>query len=297
MKRGVLHAARRVTAAARRGAPEATTAYGVSAGFFRAPQCEKKEKASVWNDQLKRFSENTKKKKLNNELFRFGRSAFPKWKERSGYQAATPHPSFFYLAFLPGYDVAACGASSTKSFVDMGYQAQEGVDRCEKAQLVIIDSLERFHMPCPSAEWLAHLTYIVSNGITVTTAACCASVGGNVRRLRRSEFVEHRAASEEEVTFAFEEDFARRHPEVVAAVRTCASPAASKWRVEKRSSGAASGASGSQRRQPPVQKKNKKMVSIEVAGLESMWQSLLLLRRVRNTKAAPLAWRKDRVYV
>jgi len=297
VKRGVLRVAHRVTVAARRSAPEATNAYGVSAGFFRAPQWEKKEKTSVWNDKLKRFNEDTKKKKLNNERFRFGRSAFPKWKERSGYQAATPHPSFFYLAFLPDYDVAACGASSEKAFVDMGYQVQEGVDRCEFAQLVIIDSLERFHGPCPSAEWLPHLTYIVSKGITVTTAASCASVGGNVRRLRRSEFVEHRAASEEEVAFSFEEGFARRHPEVVAAVRTCASPKTSKWRVEKVSKKAASGASGSQRRQPPVQKKNNKIVSIEVAGLESMWQSLLLLRRVRNTKAAPLAWQSDRVYV
>lgn len=290
VKRGVLRAARDVTAAARLGAPVGTTAYGVSADFFRAPLGEKKEKTSVWNAKLKRFSDDSKKKRLNNNLFRFGRGAFPKWKERSGRLAATPYPVIHRVAFLPGYTAAACGAASTQALTDMGYSVRDGAERCENAQLVIIDSLERFHGSCPSAEWLAHLTYIVGNGITVTTAACCASVQGDVRKLRKSAFIEHRAASGENATFAFAEDFARRHPQVVAAVKACAAPAASKWRVEKRTRGAASCAT----------KKScasTKKVSIEVTGLDSLWQHLLLLRRVRNTKTAPLAWRGDRVCV
>ena len=39
----------------------------------------------------------------------------------------------------------------------------------------------------------------------------------------------------------------------------------------------------------------RKKVTVEATDLESIWQSLLLLRRVRNSKSAPLVWRRDRV--
>lgn len=300
VKRGVLRAAKRMTVAARRSAPEVQTAYGVDAGFFRPPAGEKKETTSVWNDKLKRFSHDSKIKRSNNLLLRWGRGAFPKWKERSGRQAETPYPVIYRLALLPGCTEAACGASPARSFKEMGFCVQEGIDRCEKAQLAIVDSLERFHGLCPSAEWLAHFAYIVGNGITVTTAACCASAGGNARRLRRTEFVEHKAASEQDVTWAFAEDFANMHPEVVSAVKNCAARPTSKWSVEKRKAagGARGTTSGSQRRQGQSGgTTKKKQERIEVCGLESMWQSLLLLRRVRNIKSAPLAWRSDRAHM
>jgi len=164
VKRGVLMAARRLTQAARDGSYSAvaSTPYGVSTDCLRAPQAERRERTAVWNDKLKRFSDDSRKKKLLGEIGRFGRSAFPKWKERSGHMAETPDPVISTLAFVPACAMAACGASQTRSFSDMGYIVQQGPDRCFNAQLVIIDSLERFHGPCPSAEWALTLDRICS---------------------------------------------------------------------------------------------------------------------------------------
>ena len=296
VKRGVLRAARSVAAAARNGSTGSMTPYGVSARFLRAPLGETKERTSVWNDKLKRFSELTKTKKIANLAFRFGRSQWPKWKERSGCLALTPHPVMHRLVFLPSYTSAASGADSIESLTKMGYQVQDGLGCCERAQLVIIDALERFHDPCPDAGWLVHLTYIVGRGITVTTASCCASVGGNVRRLARSDLIEHRPASEVDTTFTIGADFKRRHPQVVEALKDCADYANSKWRVEKAKAPVA--ASGALNRPPePTRSGGRKKLHIEVTGLESCWQSILSLRRVRNIKTAPLVWRGDRVCV
>jgi len=159
VKRGVLRAARRVTEAARAGSVPtvAMTPYGVSVGSLRAPPFERRERTTIWNEKLKRFSADSRKKKHLGEIGRFGRSAFPKWLERTGHLAQSPHPVIYRLAFLPDCDIAACGASETRYFSDMGYTVQEGADRCLNAQLVIIDSLERFHGACRSARWASTL--------------------------------------------------------------------------------------------------------------------------------------------
>lgn len=300
VKRGVLRAARCVTVAARSGSTSSMTPYGVSERSLRAPRAEKKEHTSVWNDKMKHFSELSAAKKILNEQYRFGRSAFPKWKERSGCLALTPHPVMSRLVFLPGYTSAACGADSIESIIGMGYQVRDGVDCCEKASLVIIDHLERFHGSCPAAEWLVHLTYIVGYGITVTTASCCASVVGNVRHLPRSDLIEHRPACEVDTTFFFEDDFKLRHPLVVSAVKACAASPKSQWSVVKKKIRAPVTTASRAVKRPPeaaIRKRSKKKLYIEVAGLESCWQSLLSLRRVRNIRTAPLVWRDDRVCV
>lgn len=162
VKRGVLRAARRLTQAARDGSYSAvaTTPYGVRPDCLRAPQSERRERTTVWNDKLKRFSEDSRKKKHLGEIGRFGRSAFPKWKERCGHLAETSYPVIHRLAFVPSCAMAACGASQTRSFSDMGYMVREGADRCWDAQLVIIDSLDRFHGPCASPEWALTLDRI-----------------------------------------------------------------------------------------------------------------------------------------
>ena len=98
------------------------------------------------------------------------------------------------------------------------------------------------------------------------------------------------------------------HPQVVAAVKACAAPKTSKWCVKVNAQAAAkantgtpaakakAAASGAGTGTPaPNHSDSKKKSVVEVTGLESLWQSMLLLRRVRNTPTAPLVWQGDRV--
>ena len=173
------------------------------------------------------------------------------------------------------------------------------------------------HFRAASERAIIHLAYIVAKGIPVATAACSLAIGGNVRRLPRSDFVEH-VGSTQEVCFSFDEAFKTNYPQVVSAIKHCAKNADCNWSVggkaasggNSRSSARGSGDSnrstgpgsgGSNRSTGPASggsnkpPKRSKKVTVQATTLESLWQSLLLLRRVRNSKSAPLVWRRDRV--
>jgi len=204
----------------------------------------------------------------------------------------------------------------------MGYATLLGEHRCAQAQLVIIDSLERFHGPCPSEEWVVHVTYIVAKGIPVTTAACCWGAFGDLREIPHSNFVEHIPATEQNVELDFDEGFQLRHKHAVRAVRACQGH----WKVKKTKSnvtrpallrpapagggtsgsrapacggGSRSSSSGLESSAPAsggqIQAKGKKVVVAPVSSLEDLWQLLQMLRRIRNSKGAPLIWRAERV--
>ena len=309
-KRGVLQAARRVVEATRSGSTSApaTTAYGVGPDFFRAPRGERKERTHVWNKKLQRFSTASKKKKLANELGRFGRHAFPKWKARMGHVArARCYPSFHRIAFLPDCDAAACGAATNQSFKEMGYATLLGQHRCDKAQLVIVDSLQRLIGSCPEEDWVIHATYIVAKGIMVTTAATCQDVSGDLRQIPQSHFIEHVPATEQPVEFDFDEGFKKRHAQVVRAVINACQDG--HWKVKKNTKQKAKNprerapacggaittdletpatASGGQTRG------KKRLMVVPVGSLLDLWQLLQGLRKIRNSRGAPLIWRGER---
>lgn len=307
-KRGVLRAARRVVAAGRTVSPSAPerSAYAVAPDFFRAPRGERNEETQVWNERLKRFSALSKTKKLQNEKAQNGRHVIPKWKPRLGRASLASHPTFQRIAFLPDCDAAACGAATKESFKEMGYSTLLGEHRCNKAQLVIVDSLERLSGSCPDEDWVIHATYIVAKGIMVATAAACQDAGGDPRKIRQSHFIQHIPATEQPVEFDFDEAFKRRHREVVEAVHECLG---GRWTVKKKkgkqtattarggapacggaitdSLGSPAPASGAQTRG----RGKKQLMVVPVGTLEHMWQLLQGLKKIKNSRGASVIWR------
>ncbi len=163
------------------------------------------------------------------------------------------------------------------------------------------------------------MIYIVAKGITMTTAACCWASGGPVRRLPQSNFVGHDPADQQAANFVVTAEFKRDHPEVTKALRAACGAKASRWKIVKpdqktrcaaparpgparggqlRSVSSASGdapgnsakISGCAATRGP-----KQAIEIKVTNLDSLWSALQMMRRVRNSKHAPLAWRAERV--
>lgn len=164
---------------------------------------------------------------------------------------------------------------------------------------------------------VVHMIYITAKGIPLTTAASCWAVGGRLMRLQRSDFLEHMAADQEPTVFTISKIMQDEHPEVYKAMRAACGAKGSKWQMGKRPKtgvGSASGdrvspqvvpssassgqlqqkvpASGGAKASPP-----KKPADVDVTSLGSLWVRLQMMRRVRNTKDAPLLWRSGRAIV
>ena len=160
VKASVQRAARSVVEAARdrhsQDVPE-MTAYGVRADTLRAPRFEKSSATSIWNKQLQRFSQDSQKYLKANEHGRLGRFGFAKPKSKCGYVKDGPFPLTHRVAFVPTCDPAACGAANTPDLTALGHRNLVGNHKCEHAQVVVIDSLERLHGTCPPSEWVSAL--------------------------------------------------------------------------------------------------------------------------------------------
>ena len=152
-----------------------------------------------------------------------------------------------------------------------------------------------------------------------------------MRKLARSNVVEHTPATERHVEFVFDEGFQRQRQDAVRAVRACAgkwtvnvtkTPRASKGATPARgnssrgstpacgggssscapacggdssSSGGGRGSSAPASGGQIQEKKKQKSMSVSVSSLGDLWQLLQMLRRIRNSRDAPLIWREERV--
>lgn len=280
--------------------------YGVDGTFFCSHRGERNEKTAVWNKKLQRFSNLTQSKKSANELMgRFGRSAFPRWKERTGYSMkSAAFPVLNRIAFMPPYDAAACGAVSKEKYTEMGYAVESGPQNYRLASILIIDSLERFHCQCPSREFIICVVYTIAKGIPVTTTACCNAAGGRVRQLPRSNIVEHVPANKRRVEFTFQDEFIHTYGDVVDAVRACSKDEASMWKVvdkRKVTKRCKAKCSDPAPRGPgfkvvvPACGGTRGCLHCEVGTIGDLWTNLQQLRRVKNDSTAALLWRRDRV--
>ena len=135
-------------------AAQARNRYGVETSFFASPVAELKEKTCVWNAGLQKFADMTKEKKRVNERGRLGRISFPKWNQRAGYSNDIPLPYIRCLSFIPSlrWNVPATTLRLYAEYKNMGYAVLEGRHTTAKADLVIIDSLERLQGPCLSED-------------------------------------------------------------------------------------------------------------------------------------------------
>ena len=290
-KRAVLRAAAsaRASAKRRRLDPSTRTAYGVTAGFFMASPLEKKERTPAWNDALKKFDEQSKRMRVKNMLGRMGRSAMPKWKARPAFVAASNLTYVRSLAYLPARDQAACGA------VPVGYEERSGVQRCRYAHMVLFDSLERLDADVAEEEWVVHLLYIVAKGLPITTQACAARVGGQVRRLNLTEIIAHSPMKTLSVEFLLADRFRRQHPSVVSSLSACSALDGSEWRTVRDFSRAP--ARGGAQPKAPARggaRGTKKKEQVRVDDLTSLWEWLKATRRMVNSQHVRMAWRKEK---
>ena len=316
VKRSVMKAAHIITREMSTREECVNTMYGVDSSFFGVPRGERKERTIVWNKRLQRFSDLSRTKNSINALQgSFGRSAFPRWKARRGCSAATAAPVMSRLAFMPPYNAAAGGAVSEDRYKEMGLVIDKGLHCCRLASIWIVDSLERLHGACPSEEWIICVIYIVAKGIPITTTKCCTAVGGDVRNLPRSNSVEHVPATNRNVVFTLQADFKRQYAGVVEAIRSCLGPD-SKWKLQDpgkakavakpkakpkakpvhggpQGSGAAAAAGGAdtQSQRPTA----NQTVRCEVGCLNDLWEVLQRVRRVVNSRTAPVLWMGERV--
>ena len=160
------------------------------------------------------------------------------------------------------------------------------------------------------------MIYITAKGIPLTTAASCWAAGGHLRILQRCDFLEHEAADQEPTVFTMSKTMQDQYPEVYKALRAACGAKGSKWQMGKRQKTDVGSASGDRLR-PPVAtssassgqlkqkapasggaKASSPKMSVDVdVSLGSLWERLKMMRRVRNTKDAPLLWRLGRAIV
>ena len=301
------------------------TAYGVNCKtFFKPSYGEQIKKSGAWNKRLQRFSDHTQTKKSNNEMGRFGRHSIPKWKARCGCAKTPDFPVFRRLVFMPEYTAsAACGAVPETNYTAKGYTIERGVHSCRFASLIVTDSMQRLHGPCPSQDLVICAIYIVAKGLPLTTVACANARGGDVRLIPHAHIVEHVPANIRRVDFSFHVDFKRQHSTVIEAVRNCCDGTDGKWKVvdfketarpcQGRSAArgprgaqvacattpARGGAQGSAVILPAssgdgrLKSNRNKVCRCEVSCMTDLWQCLQTLRRVKNHATAPLVWIKE----
>ena len=304
-RRGVLRAAERARAASvqkSRINPSEMTSYGVPAGVF---QTETMKGGPMWNKALEQFTKHTLRQRARNLLSLAGREGLPKHKPRPGYTGKPkfkPRPGYTgkhsaeslsrvkRLAYLTEVDEAAGGA------VAVGLQESRGLHRCREADMIIVDSLDRFHATGAELALVIDVLYLVARGLPLTTQACAARVSGRVQSLTPAEVMEHSPMKTFKTEFLLEASFRRSHREVKRAIRACCALPDSKWvLVEKfapsrpgkggKNSKPASG--GAPRRRATHQRQ------VLVSSLGTLWEWLQATRRIKNTKHAALWWRAD----
>jgi hypothetical protein len=292
-RRGVLRAAAKARAASIRRPrinPSEMTAYGVPMGVVQAEPGETMPGTVAWNEGLKKFHAATLKKRHLNMLSRDGRSSLPTWKIRPAYTGGEKQTSFSHvknLAYLPSrVEEAANGAANGAEVSN--YRERFGLHRCKEADMVVVDSLERFHATEAEEEWVVHVLYVVARGLLVTNLACANRVHGKVRRLKRDEVLEHCPGKELKTSFFFERAFKLSYPAVFTAVRGCCALTTSKWTITKEEFAAGAAANGARGGRQGHQSQ------LRVDSLGTLWKWLLTTRRLRNNKDAALSWRAGR---
>ena len=223
-KRGVLRASRLAKIPRR---DDAKTAYGVSADFLKKPCGEVIHLGEEWQ----KFDSLTKDYRIKNRMFgNFARSAFPKFKLRQSTNDDHIRPDYSaarLLVYVPTYSSAACGALAA------GYETRAGHHACRFAHVVIVDDLARLHSSDHAdLEWVLHLLYIVARGLPVTTAACASSVSGDVKKMARTSFREHKPQMTRRVNFLIARQLHAEHPALAVALRAIEQMPSSAWSVK-----------------------------------------------------------------
>ena len=169
------------------------TKYGVRFQNLLAPPVHK-EVTPYWNKDLAKFSKGSKIRRQGLASLN-GRSSIPLWKNMPAYSNHAPANSsrigkIAFIGELRG-SAAASGAQSGESAAASGAVTKaeivSGEDRCRKSDLVVIDSLLRFHESIVEESFVVHVLYIVAFGKPVTTSECLAQCGGNPKRLTTLE--------------------------------------------------------------------------------------------------------------
>ena len=296
----------------------ARTAYGVSADFFKKPCGEVQENCAEWGGALQKFSTLTKAYSIRNRMLgQFARAAFPKFKLRqSTNQHSLPDLSGArLLVYVPEYNSAACGAQAA------GYETRAGHHACRTAHVVIVDDMARLHSDHADLEWVLHLLYIVARGLPVTTAACASSVNGDVKKMPRTSFREHKPQMTRLVNFLIAKQLNAEHPALASALRAIEQMPSSAWRVKltgdigasataasgaHRAASASSAASGAFDKTPAIRRPNVvaksrwgrpvgavKVADVNVPDLATMLAWLRSNRRTVNANYTRMCWRRD----
>ena len=183
----------------------------------------------------------------------------------------------------------------------------QGEHGCKSADILVLDSLEVLHASTLPEKLLVGIVYVVFRGLPVTTAACAQRSEGHLKRLAKSDVLEHVPAKTKHVEIEFSISMQRQHPDVVQAVRNCCVMPGSNWRYvatkassrgePRKKKGAASGdpptttrgsASGDQ-----ATNRRQKVDRVQFDSLLCFWEWLQPLRCVLNSSHAPLLWRQN----
>ena len=309
VRRAVLRAAQQTRKAHETGQMQESrmTAYGVRNDFFKRPQFERKEKTRAWNTKLGKFSQKTFKTSIVKRVERYGRYSHPKWVARCAhsdkfhnFDACVVRRVAIWKALEQSIKVHVMGGGEHRA----GGQGEHG---CKSADILVLDSLEVLHASTVPEKLLVGIVYVVFRGLPVTTAACMQRSQGSLRRLAKSDVMEHVPAKTKHVEIEFSTSMQRQHPDVVQAVRNCCVMPGSNWRYvatkassrcePRKKKGAASGdpptttrgsASGDQ-----ATNRRQKVDRVQFDSLLCFWEWLQPLRCVLNSSHAPLLWRQN----
>ena len=310
VRRAVLRASQQTRKAHETGQVEESrmTAYGVRNDFFKRPQFERKEKTRAWNTKLGKFSQKTFKTSIVKRVERYGRYSHPKWVARCAhsdqfhnFDARVVRRVAVWNAREQSIKVHVMGGGDHRA----GGQGEHG---CKSADILVLDSLEVLHASTVPEKLLVGIVYVVFRGLPVTTAACAQRSEGHLKRLAKSDVLEHVPAKTKHVEIDFSISMQRQHPDVVQAVRKCCAMPGSNWRYgatkassrgedPRKKKGAASGdpptttrgsASGDQ-----ATNRRQKVDRVQFDSLLCFWEWLQPLRCVVNSSHAPLLWRQN----
>ena len=310
VRRAVLRAAQQTRKAHETGQMQSSrmTAYGVRNDFFKRPQFERKEKTRAWNTKLGKFSQKTFKTSIVKRVERYGRYSHPKWVARCAhsdqfhnFDACVVRRVAIWNALEQSIKVHVMGGGEHRA----GGQGEHG---CKSADILVLDSLEVLHASTVPEKLLVGIVYVVCRGLPVTTAACAQRSEGRMKRLAKSDVLEHVPAKTKHVEIDFSISMQRQHPDVVQAVRKCCAMPGSNWRYgatkessggedRRKKKGAASGApptttrgsaSGDQ-----ATNRRQKVDRVQFDSLLCFWEWLQPLRCVVNSSHAPLLWRQN----
>ena len=181
----------------------------------------------------------------------------------------------------------------------VGFTESCGVHRCREVDMIIVDSLERFHATGVEVAWVIDVLYLVARGIPVTTQACAARVVGRIQLLNPAQVMEHSPMTRVKTEFALEKAFSRSHRDVTDAIRACCALPGSQWSIVKqfaprpranegRDGQPASGGAPARRRRETHQRQ------VLVNSLGALWGWIQATRRIQNTKHAVLWWRAEK---